>query len=241
MERILKEEKERKCLRLLYGIDSAINILVRLLMLPVLICGIYIIVDTIGVYADAGAGKIKAQKPAVITDEELKKISGNCVAWLELDGTDMDFPIMQSGNNTDYLNKDPYGNYSLAGSIFLDFRNSPDFTDEYSLVYGHHMSAGLMFGAMDGYTEKDYFKDHLAGKLTAGDKEYRLHVYAFLRCDAADSEVFNTYYPMEDRIRFFKEKAWYTDGSVDGKKIVALTTCKAPGATDRSVLICWIE
>ena len=237
----MKEEKERKCLRLLYGIDSAINILVRLLMLPVLICGIYIIVDTIGVYADAGAGKIKAQKPAVITDEELKKISGNCVAWLELDGTDMDFPIMQSGNNTDYLNKDPYGNYSLAGSIFLDFRNSPDFTDEYSLVYGHHMSAGLMFGAMDRYTEKDYFKDHLAGKLTAGDKEYRLHVYAFLRCDAADSEVFNTYYPMEDRIRLFKEKAGYTDVSVDGKKIVALTTCKAPGATDRSVLICWIE
>lgn len=234
-------DKEKKWLSLLYIIDNIINISVRFIMLPVLICGIYIVADTAGVYADAGAGKIKAQKPEVITDEELKKISGNCVAWLEIDGTDIDYPVMQSSDNVEYLNKDPYGNYSLAGSIFLDFRNSPDFTDGYSLIYGHHMSAGLMFGAMDGYTKEDYFKKHLTGKITAGDKEHKLHIYAFLRCDAADSEVFNTYYPVEDRIRFFKEKAWYTDGSIDGKRLVALTTCKAPGATDRSVLICWIE
>lgn len=42
------------------------------------------------------------------------------VAWLTIDDTKIDYPVMQGKDNTEYLNKDPYGDYALAGSIFLD-------------------------------------------------------------------------------------------------------------------------
>lgn len=237
----MDKKRERCILRVLNYIDDTMNLLIRLAIIPVFLCGLYIIADTIGIYSDAGADKVKAYKPEVINEEALQEINGNCIAWLEIDDTTIDYPVMQGEDNLEYLNKDPYGNYSLAGSIFMDFRNSPDFTDEYNLIYGHHMSAGLMFGAFDKFTDEEYFRNHLNGKLTVGDKEYKLHIYCFLRCDASHSEVFNTTYPMDERLSFYEKQAWYTDGSLENKTVVALTTCKAPGATDRTVLMCWIE
>lgn len=237
----MQEKKEKRILHILDHVDNVINWTIRILIIPIFLCGIYIIADTVGVYADAGAEHVQSYKPDILNAETLGKISGNCVAWLEIDDTKIDYPIMQGTDNTEYLNRDPYGNYSLSGSIFMDYRNASDFTDEYSLVYGHHMTAGLMFGAFDNYTNEEYFRKHLTGKLTVGDKEYKLFVYAFFRCDTSDSEVFNTSYPQEERLAFFKEKAWFSNGSLEGKRVLALTTCKTPGATDRSILMCWIE
>ncbi|MBR1845920.1 MAG: class B sortase, partial [Oscillospiraceae bacterium] len=63
---------------------------------------------------------------------------------------------MQGETNGKYLNTDPYGEYSLSGSIFLDSRNAGDFSDSYSLVYGHHMADGMMFGALDAFFDEGY-------------------------------------------------------------------------------------
>ena len=69
-----------------------------------------------------------------ITEETLREISGYAVAWLTVDDTKIDYPLCQCDDNKFFLNHDPQGNYSLAGSIFLDFRNNPDFTDRYTWV-----------------------------------------------------------------------------------------------------------
>ena len=218
-------------------IDDLVNIVVRLAMMPVLLCGCYILVDTMGIYANASPARVSDYKPKTINAETLRKISENCVAWISLDGTSVDYPIMRADNNTKYLNKDPYGNYSLSGSVFMDYRNSPDFSDSYTVIYGHHMSGGLMFGALDSYSEASYLQEHQTGTLTVGDTEYSLQVYAFFRCDAAHSEVFNPYDGLtQERIEFFQQRAWHTNGT-PGAKMIALTTCKSPGATDRTVLL----
>ena len=83
--------------------------------------------------------------------------------WLTVDGTNIDYPVMQGKDNNSYLNTDPFGNYSLTGSIFLDSRSSPDFSDEYSVVYGHHMDYGKMFGALDDFLNEKYLKQHSSG------------------------------------------------------------------------------
>lgn len=76
---------------------------------------------------------------------------------MTIDDTNIDYPVMQGEDNNEYLNKDPFGNYALSGSIFLDRRNNPEFKDYYSLIYGHHMEHGMMFGAIDEYLNEDYF------------------------------------------------------------------------------------
>jgi SrtB family sortase len=71
--------------------------------------------------------------------DEMHSEYTDLVGFLTVEGTNIDYPVMQGIDNSHYLNTDPFGAYSLSGSIFLDSRSSPDFSDEYSVIYGHHM------------------------------------------------------------------------------------------------------
>ena len=99
---------------------------------------------------------------------------------------------MQGKTNAEYLNKDPYGEFSLSGSIFLDNRNDKTFSDPYSLLYGHHMEYGAMFGALDEYKDKSYFEAHRTGLLTVtnGD-EYNIRFFAACKAQATEKVIFD--------------------------------------------------
>lgn len=205
------------------------------------IIGIYISYDMWYVYNQASKDTLSIYKPDVITDDSLKAISEDCVAWLEITDTSIDYPVMQGEDNVEYLNKAPDGSFAVSGSIFLDSRNNPDFSDHYNIIYGHHMANGYMFGALDKFKEEDYFRSHRTGILNAGNHEYKLYVIGFLFTDANDNEIFDTDFKDEEkRYEKIKSKAVWWDDRGDGN-IVALTTCKEPLTTRRTALICRIE
>ena len=89
--------------------------------------------------------------------DELRQINSDIQGWLTVDGTKIDYPVVQGENNLYYMNKDIYKDTSLAGSIFLDSRNKSDFSDPYSIIYGHHMDRSLMFGDLDKFRDQDFF------------------------------------------------------------------------------------
>lgn len=162
------------------------------------------------------------------------------VAWLTIEGTGIDYPIMQGESNYEYLNKNPYGEYSLSGSIFLDSRNRGDFSDDYSLIYGHHMENGYMFGALDEYLEEDYFYEHQMGTLTVGDTEYEICMVAAMTTIATDEYIFApTAYSGEEVAEEIRKTADILDESKlkEGQRMVALSTCKYPDTIDRTVVI----
>ena len=153
----------KKAVRVL---DSTVDSLLLLVFLLLFLIGVYGLYDSYLVYLDANDTSILKYKPGYDSgDDETKEILDDMVAWLTLDDTNVDYPIMQGEDNNEYLNKNPYGDYALSGSIFLDSRNAPDFSDYYSLVYGHHMEHDMMFGALDKYLDEDYFYSHQTGTL----------------------------------------------------------------------------
>ena len=91
------------------------------------------------------------------TFEELRAINPDVCAWITLDGTKIDYPVLQGEDNLTYINKDVYGNFALAGSIFLDSNCDRSFQKKYSLLYGHHMAEHKMFGDLDLYEEQKFF------------------------------------------------------------------------------------
>ncbi len=122
-------------------------------------------------------------------------IGDDMVGWLTIDDTNIDYPVMQGSDNSKYLNTDPFGEYSLSGSIFLDSRCSPDFSDEYSVIYGHHMDYGKMFGALDDFLNEEYLRSHTTGTLMVGrnaEKVYDLEVFASARVSAREKIVFDS-------------------------------------------------
>ena len=103
---------------------------------------------------------------------ELRALNPDVCGWLTLDGTRIDFPVVQGADNMVYVNTDVYGDFSLSGAIFLDSRCPADFTAPYSIVYGHHIEDGGMFGDIVQFTQSDYFAAHTTGTLITDDTAY---------------------------------------------------------------------
>lgn len=229
----------RSIVRLLDRVEDAVVLLVYLLLFLV---GAYALYDSYLVYQSANDTSVLKYKPGYEQPEqtEQKPIQGRMAAWLTIDGTNIDYPVMQGETNTEYLNKDPFGDYSLSGSIFLDCRNAPDFTDGYSLVYGHHMSGGLMFGALDEYLEESYFDAHRSGTLIVGETEYAIQIFAVLETEATNTAIFAPgETPAEETWRYAGQNALFWDEAAVQRDapLLALSTCKYPATAERTVVL----
>ncbi|MBQ9208961.1 MAG: class B sortase [Oscillospiraceae bacterium] len=218
--------------------------LLLIVLILVLLIALWCMYDNYYVFHHT-SDRVAGYKPGTVSSEgtaQEKTISSDMVAWITLDDTNIDYPVMQGEDNVKYLNTDPFGDYSLAGSIFLDSRNSADFSDDYSLVYGHHMEYGRMFGALDDYLDERYMDSHTTGELLIGregETTYRLEVFAALQASALDEAVFE---PGKADIRaFVRDNAQVYRGSDERtERILGLSTCSDESASARVVVFCYI-
>ena len=105
---------------------------------------------------------------AVEVATELKQINSEVVGWVTIDGTNIDYPVLQHpGDNDDgqfYLHRDIYRNYSGYGSIFLDYRSNKAVKSKNLILHGHHMNDGSMFQNLMGYgkytADMSFYNDH---------------------------------------------------------------------------------
>ena len=144
----------------------------------------------------------------------------------------------------EYINKDVYGEFSLSGSIFLSCMNKKDFSDNYNLVYGHHMANGGMFGDVVSFTEKNYFDKHKTGELYLPDKTMHIDLFACMKTSASDSKVYNpqniskTSESFKSFLDYVREAAiCYRDsGRQDTGQIIGLSTCSEAVTNGRVIL-----
>ncbi|MBR5425962.1 MAG: class B sortase [Clostridiales bacterium] len=209
------------------------------IFLIALLIVVYALYDTWYVYDRASDTSYRKYKPNAehAYSAEESPITSDMVGWITMDDTNIDYPVMQAQDNTTYLNKDPYGQFSLSGSIYLDCRNKGDFTDPYSVIYGHHMEYGKMFGALDDYLDKDYLKSHKKGELLVGRDGkvlYELEAFYAMAADAKDEFIFDPG-KYEELYAFLKEK-----GADMSHRVLCLSTCAGDTTTTRIVVFAYI-
>jgi len=90
----------------------------------------------------------------------LRAVNLDAAAWLYSPGTAIDYPVMKARDYDHYLRRLPDGTYNANGTLFIDYNNAPDFTDQLTVIYGHNMRSGRMFGRLTGYKEQAYFEEH---------------------------------------------------------------------------------
>ena len=130
----------------------------------------------------------------------------------------------------------------MSGSIFLDSRNTADFTDAYSLIYGHHMEGDYMFGPLHHFLEQDYLDTHPSGELIVGDVTYEIMFFAALEAPATQELIFNpTEYLVEDILKYVKEHAQSYENDPKEGTVVALSTCKYPDSANRVLLFGYMK
>ncbi len=224
-------------------LDKAIDTAIIIFCALFLFISVYSILDNFWQVEGAMDTSILRYMPSL--DEPMDNdaaVSENQIAWLCIDNTVIDYPVMQGEDNYEYLNKDPFGEFKLSGSIFLDYRNEKNLRDDYSLLYGHHMEHGAMFGALDAFRDKTYFDTHRSGRLVTEDTVYELMIFATSEANAADQTVFNPMNRTVDEIlAFLEENAEIYEKPENGLRLLALSTCTGDGSDERWIVFAAIR
>ena len=181
------------------------------------------------------------------TFRDLREINPDVQAWISMDGTNIDYPVLQGKNNMSYINTDVYGKFALQGSIFMDSRSSPDFSQKYTILYGHHMDGGKMFGDLDRYKDRDFFMNNGSGELILPDRSFDLQVFGTLVLNAADDRIFSPSKwaadagglpgSLEGEFRLVKENMLPDISGSEDTQIIALTTCTSEFTDARTIVL----
>ena len=128
--------------------------------------------------------------------------NADTVAWLYLPGAGINYPVVQAADNDAYLRRSFTGEQSIAGTPFLDFANSADFSDGNSIVYGHNMFDGstTMFSSLPRYTDAEFWQENPDIRLLTpdgGEKVYR--IFAVCQFDVTQSGAAADYYRQDFR------------------------------------------
>lgn len=242
--------------------NSIVNLVV---ILALLLCGTYAVYalwdnnQVLTAAEDVQADMIKL-KPKVEDGEpvdtgptfaELLAINEDVVGWVSMDNTHIDHPVLLGDNNLEYINKDVYGNFALAGSIFLDSRNNRDFQDSYNLLYGHHMADSRMFGDLDLYKEEAFFRENRTGMLILPERVYDLEVISCMLIGASDDMIFDPTQAQDDieaLLDHIRDDSLYIHEDVleriqekENLQILALSTCSTEFTDARTIVLTVME
>ena len=161
-------EKQKRQIRLIRKASGVLDYFILLISLAALFIGMYAFWDTNQVMSIADSEEYAMYKPdstSKLSFNELQQLNPDVCAWLEVYGTEIDYPVVQGKDNSEYLNKTVLGTFSTAGSIFLDNRNTRDFSDAKNILYGHYMAERKMFGDLELFQDEKFFQTHKYGLL----------------------------------------------------------------------------
>lgn len=167
----------------------------------------------------------------------LKEKNPDVHAWIRIEGTNIDYPIVQSQTDEEYyLNHTWEGDYAESGAIFTQTYNKTDFTDYNTVIYGHRMGNGndSMFHDVHNYMDLEYMKAHQEIIIYTEDRirtykvfaavvyDDRLIPYAFDFEDETDRQAFlDSVYASGDLRTQFADNV---EAAVDDR-LITLSTC----------------
>ena len=161
---------------------------------------------------------------------DLSNINKDYKGWITIKNTNIDYPIVQSKNNSYYLNKDINKNYLPSGSIFLDFRNN-GFEDKNTVIYGHYMRNKTMFGQLKNYKKKEFFdKNKIVSISTPNGEVLNYEIFSVYVTDKDDNYIktnFENDFDYESFLKKITDKSMFKPNInlTTNDKILTLSTC----------------
>lgn len=110
--------------------------------------------------------------------EALREINPDLVGWIYIEGTEINYPVVQGADNQYYLKHLFTGEWNSSGCIFLGARNCTDLSDRNSILYGHHMKDGSMFHGLMEYKSQEYYDEHPTVLFLTPDANYEVKIFA---------------------------------------------------------------
>ena len=186
--------------------------------------------------------KLNSSSEAELIDfKVLAQINPETAGWLFSENTIIDYPVVQGKDNEYYLTHLFNGEKNKMGCLFIDYRNSRDFSDKNTIIYGHNMKNGSMFASLTNYQSQSYYEEHSTIRLYTPQYSFNLELFAdmvgdgsqaFVRLDFDDDNDFYTYISKLKAGAAFKSKTVLQPQD----RIVTLSTCTYNFSNARYVL-----
>ena len=183
------------------------------------------------------------EEEKTVTFESLRKSNKDFKAWIAVPGANISLPVVQTTNNDKYLNTGFNGKWLSGGTAFIDYLNKAPFSDMNTVIYGHNMRDGSMFGSIKNYKNINTFKKNPLIYVYTENETYVYKIYSVFLSSAVKTDdngyVFGYNFinlSSEENFASFMQEVKlrsYYDTGVDyqsGDKILTLSTC------DRTVM-----
>lgn len=176
----------------------------------------------------------------------LQEINSQVLGWIRIPDTQINYPINQTTDNDYYLEHSWDGTPNTYGAIFLECRNSPDFSDFNTIIYGHNMGDGTMFGGLYRYAQGDYWKDHPYVYIVTAEGVFRCEIFSTYVA-SVESETYGLSFNQDQTRQAFIDHALAQSEIDTGivpattDRIITLSTCTGWGYESRRVIHARLE
>lgn len=181
--------------------------------------------------------------------QDLYNQNNDLAGWLKIEGTVIDYPVMQCDNNEFYLYHNFYGEESRYGELFVKAGCPLDMTGSNIIIYGHHMNDGSMFSSLMNYVSSEFYEKYPFIQLDTLYEQFTYEIVAVFRSQVYEDceDVFQYYqYYGELSEEYFKEfyqniqeLTIYDTGvkAVYGDSLLTLSTCAYHVKNGRFVVV----
>lgn len=221
--------------------DQLLRILITILCLLALLIASYAFYDDF--YLSQSVDKFKPDDGDVYAMMmSLRETNPDVVGWIEIDGTNISYPILKGENNDFYLDHDAEKSFSNGGSIYMDSDNAADFSDFDTVIYGHNMSGRKMFSDLKLFSEEEFFQDHPKTVIYLPDRTLICENVLYGKADGADPKVYGvpqrsdeaksaTLQRLEELSVYKRRELQRTDS------LITMSTCTVEDFNSRHILI----
>ena len=182
--------------------------------------------------------------------EELQKINSEIIGWLEIENTDINYPVLQGADNSYYMKHNYKKQYSTNGSVFLDKDFKWDPPSSNLLIYGHNMKNNTMFQSLLNYKSENYYQQHPIIRFTTNNEDANYEIISAFESRVYyknEKNVFRYYYFVnannENEYNEFvtnsKKASLYDTGksATYGEQLLTLSTCSYHTKDGRFVVV----
>ncbi len=180
--------------------------------------------------------------PRVIDFNSLRAMNPEIVAWITVNDTNIDYPVLYGTDNSFYISHGADKEANKSGAVFIDYYCSPDFSDQNTIIYGHNMKDGSMFADLHKFEDADFAAGHPYVYIYTPDGEETIYKIFAAYQTPEDAETYTISFADDDAFlayiadcRAVSQITNDTQVTADDK-IITLSTCVQGQGTTRYVL-----
>lgn len=188
----------------------------------------------------------KEQKKETINFKKLYELNNDFVGWLKIENTNISYPVMQTENSRKnyYLRKNFYKEYSQLGTPYIaEYCNIQ--TSDNVIIYGHHIKNNQMFGELEKYKKKEFYKSHKIISFNTINEKANYEIVAVFKTvaytgfeyykfvNSSSRQEFDTFIQKCKELSFYETK----NTAKYGDKLITLSTCEYSNKDGRLVVV----